>query len=168
MKRINLLIIATLLIANSVSAQNLDTTDKRKLYDPAEDAKVEIAKAVKKAEVEGKHVFLQIGGNWCGWCILFDEKIKSNDTLRVFMENNYIVYHVNYSPENRNEDVLASLGFPQRFGFPVFVILDGHGNRLHTQNSAYLEEGRGHSSIKTLQFLKHWSPTAIDPKQYER
>ena len=84
------------------------------------------------------------------------------------MENNFIVYHVNYSRENMNEDVLTSLGFPQRFGFPVFVILDSNGNRLHTQNSAYLEEEGGHSTGKVLEFLKHWSPAALDPKQYER
>ena len=167
MKRISLFIISILLFINGVSAQNLDRAEKKKLYDPSDDAKVEIAKAVKKAEIEGKHVFLQIGGNWCGWCILFDEKVNSNDTLRIFMANNYIVYHVNYSRENRNEDVLASLGFPQRFGFPVFVILDSNGNRLHTQNSVYLEEGRGHSSSRILEFLKHWSPAAVDPKQYE-
>ena len=83
------------------------------------------------------------------------------------MEKNFIVYHVNYSRENMNEDVLASLGFPQRFGFPVFVILDSKGNRIHTQNSAYLEEGNGHSTSKILEFLKHWSPAAIDAKQYE-
>lgn len=167
MKRISLFLISIILCINGVTAQNLDTSEKKQLYDPSDDAKGEIAKAVKKAEIEGKHVFLQIGGNWCGWCILFDQKVSSNDTLRTFMENNYIVYHVNYSRENRNEDVLASLGFPQRFGFPVFVILDSNGNRLHTQNSAYLEEGRGHSSSKILEFLKHWSPTAVDPEQYE-
>lgn len=149
-----------------VSAQSLDTSRKNKLYDPSDDAKVEIAKAVKKAKNEDKHVLLQIGGNWCGWCILFDDKVKSNNTLRIIMEKNFIVYHVNYSQENRNEDVLASLGFPQRFGFPVFVILDSDGNRLHTQNSAYLEEGKGHSSSKIFEFLKHWSPAAVDPKQY--
>ena len=167
MKKISLLIISIILTINGVSAQNTDTSERKKLYDPSDDAKVEITKAVKKAAIEGKHVFLQIGGNWCGWCILFDEKVSSNDTLRIYMENNYIVYHVNYSRENRNEDVLASLGFPQRFGFPVFVILDSNGNRIHTQNSAYLEEGRGHSSSKILEFLKHWSPTSVDPKQYE-
>lgn len=166
MRRINLFIIAIMICIHCVSAQSLDTSRKNKLYDPSDDAKVEIAKAVKKAKNEDKHVLLQIGGNWCGWCILFDDKVKSNNTLRIIMEKNFIVYHVNYSQENRNEDVLASLGFPQRFGFPVFVILDSDGNRLHTQNSAYLEEGKGHSSSKIFEFLKHWSPAAVDPKQY--
>jgi len=166
MKRISLIIFTVLLFIQGISAQSLNTTKKKSLYDPSDDAKVEIAKAVKKAEIEGKHVLLQIGGNWCGWCILFDETVNSNDTLRVAVEKNYIVYHVNYSRENRNEDILASLGFPQRFGFPVFVILDSKGNRLHTQNSAYLEEGKDHNTGKILEFLKHWSPAVIDPKQY--
>ena len=166
MKRISLVIFTVIISFQGVSAQSLDTSKKKKLYDPSDDAKVEITKAVNKAEIEGKHVLLQIGGNWCGWCIVFDEKVTSNDTLRIAMEKNYIVYHVNYSRENMNEDVLASLGFPQRFGFPVFVVLDGEGNRLHTQNSVYLEEGNGHSTSRILEFLKHWSPMAVDPKQY--
>ena len=167
MKRISHYIFTLALCFYGVLAHAQDSPRKENLYDPSEDAKTEIAKAVKKAEVEGKHVFLQIGGNWCGWCRLFDERINSDGTLRTFMENNFIVYHVNYSPENRNVDVLASLGFPQRFGFPVFVILDSKGNRIHTQNSVYLEEGKGHSSSKILEFLKHWSPAALDPENYE-
>ncbi len=166
MKRTGLLIIVVIIFIHGVSAQSVGTSKKEELYDPSQDAKVEIAKAVKKAEIEGKHVLLQIGGNWCGWCIAFDEKVKSNESLQTAMEENFIVYHVNYSRENLNEDVLVSLGFPQRFGFPVFVILDSNGTRLHTQNSAYLEEGNGHSIDRILEFLKHWAPAAIDPKQY--
>jgi thioredoxin-related protein len=111
---------------NGIIAQN-KLIPNTKLYDPTSDAKVEITNAVKKAKKDGKHVLLQIGGNWCGWCLAFDKKVKSNDTLRTAMEKNFVVYHVNYSKENKNLDVLASLGFPQRFGFPVFVILDGEG-----------------------------------------
>ena len=168
MKRISLVLFIVILCIPGVLAQSSDTLKQQNLYDPSEDAKVEIAEAVKEAEIEGKHVFLQIGGNWCGWCIAFDNKVKSNDTLRNVLQKNFIVYHVNYSRENMNEDVMASLGFPQRFGFPVFVILDSKGNRIHTQNSAYLEEGKGHSTSKVLEFLNHWSPAAIDAEQYKR
>jgi len=61
MKKISLFIFTVIIFIHGVLAQSLDTSEKKKLYDPSEDAKVEIAKAVKKAESEGKHVLLQIG-----------------------------------------------------------------------------------------------------------
>lgn len=149
-------------------AQNTAKTATEKLYDPSANAQTDIDAAVQKAKKEGKHVLLQLGGNWCGWCILFDKKVKESDLLKSTMEKNYVVCHVNYSQENKNEAVFASLGYPQRFGFPVFVILDGDGNRLHTQNSAYLEEGKGHSEKKVLNFFNHWGPDALKPENYKR
>jgi hypothetical protein len=83
------------------------------------------------------------------------------------MNDNYVIYHLNYSKENKNSDILKELGFPQRFGFPVFVILDAKRNRLHTQNSAYLEEGEGHSVQKIKEFFESWSAKALDPKTYK-
>ena len=161
------LLITSILLVHILQAQDSETSKEIKLYNPDDDAKLEIQMAVQIADIEGKHVLLQIGGNWCSWCILFDKKVKSNDTLRTVLEKSYVIYHVNYSKENKNEEVLATLGYPQRFGFPVFVVLDDKGNRLHTQNSAYLEEGRGHSTQKVLAFFNNWSPSALDPKQYE-
>lgn len=140
---------------------------KPHLYNPQANAKAEIAQAVAKASAENKHVFLQLGGNWCSWCILFDNLVTTNDTLKNYMKENYVVVHVNYSKENFNEEVFASLDYPQRFGFPVFVILNAKGQRLHTQNSAYLEEGKGHSVTKVLEFLQNWSPDSLDPKNYK-
>jgi thioredoxin-related protein len=166
MKKVNLVLLLSFLFVGSIIAQNETGETKKKLYNPEEDAKTEIANAVKQAKEEGKHVFLQVGGNWCGWCLLFDKKVSENDTLQTALNENYIVYHVNYSRENTNEEVMASLGFPQRFGFPVFVILDGDGNRLHTQDSGYLEQGKGHNTDKVLTFFRNWSPKALDPKNY--
>jgi thiol:disulfide interchange protein len=147
---------------------SLDTVKKEtpKLYNPAADAKAEIAAAVKKAQAQHKNVLLQIGGNWCIWCLRFNELVTKDAELNQYMNNNFVVLHVNWSPENKNEKVLADLGYPQRFGFPVFVILDGKGNRLHTQNSGYLEEGKGHSKAKVMEFFQGWSPAALDPKSY--
>lgn len=159
----HLLIILLAAFAIGAKAQ---TKDSVKLYNPAADAKAEIKDAVKKASKEHKNVLLQIGGNWCIWCIRFNNLVTTDPDLNKYMNDNYVVLHVNYSPENKNPDVLASLGYPQRFGFPVFVVLDDKGNRLHTQNSGYLEEGKGHSKAKVMEFFKSWSPKAIDPKTY--
>ena len=145
---------------------NAQTKDSVKLYNPLADAKADIKAAVKTAAKEHKNVLLQIGGNWCIWCIRFNNTVTTDPELNKYMADNYVVLHVNYSPENKNEEVLASLGYPQRFGFPVFIVLDDKGNRLHTQNSGYLEEGKGHSKAKVMEFFKSWSPAAIDPKTY--
>jgi thioredoxin-related protein len=142
-------------------------SSSKKLYDPTADAKADIATAIALAKKENKNVFLQIGGNWCGWCIAFDKKVNENEELKKILNENYVVYHLNYSKENTNSEILKELAYPQRFGFPVFVILDADGNRLHTQNSSYLEEGKGHSAEKVKEFLESWSVKTLDPNNYK-
>jgi len=138
------------------------------IYTPEADAQADINAAVEQAAKEGKHVFLKIGGNWCGWCRQFHQFIKDDAEISEYISANFVVVNINYSKENKNEDVLEKLGFPQRFGFPVFVILDAKGNRIHTQNSAYLEAKVGYDKSKVFAFFKQWSPAALDPKTYEK
>lgn len=140
---------------------------KFKLYRPDEDAAKGIKLAVKQAKKEGKHVFLQAGGNWCIWCARFNEFITSDKQIDSIILKNYVVYHLNYSKENKNSKIFAKYGYAQRFGFPVFMILDGKGKLLHTQNSAYLEEGKGYSKAKVMEFFSNWSPEALDPASYK-
>ncbi len=165
MKR--LLLIAGLLTASLTTIRAQETAKAAPhIYNPQADAQQDIKNAVTKARKEGKHVLLQLGGNWCIWCIRFNTLTTTDSTLSQLLRRNYEVVHVNYSPENKNEATLAQLGYPQRFGFPVFVVLDEKGNRIHTQNSAYLEEGKGHSPKLVAEFLTHWSPAATNPKTY--
>ncbi|WP_374166215.1 thioredoxin family protein [Arcticibacter sp. MXS-1] len=157
----------TLLICLGLTNTVKGQTPGAALYNPSADAAADLKSAVSKAAKEGKHVFVQIGGNWCVWCLRFNKLVTENDTLKTIIKDNYVVVHLNYSKENKNEKVLASLGYPQRFGFPVFVILDNKGLRLHTQNSAYLEDGKGHSAKKVEEFLKGWTPAALSPDSYK-
>lgn len=145
------------------------------IYNPSADAKAELNTAVKKASAANKHVFVQIGGNWCGWCIAFHNMVDSTPEVKDFLNANYETVLINYSKENMNKPLLAKLGNPQRFGFPVFLILDGEGKVLHIQNSAYLEsraksaDGKtvvGHDPKEVLDFLKGWTVSATDPKTY--
>ncbi len=162
MKKISI-VIGFLLLAGFAVAQDMT---KFSLYKPAENAETEIEKKVKEAKAGGKHVIIQIGGNWCIWCARFNDFVTKDKSIDSLVTNNYVVYHLNYSKENKNEAILAKYGFPQRFGFPVFLILNGKGDLVHTQNSAYLEEGKGYSKDRVVEFFNHWSPKALDPKQY--
>lgn len=141
--------------------------EKFNIYNPEADAQKDLQEAIVKAGNENKFVFVQVGGNWCGWCKLFHELTSSDEDLNKYIQENFIVYHLNYSKENKNLETLAKLDFPQRFGFPVFVILDGTGKRIHTQSSGYLEEGKGHSKKLIMEFLQSWSPAALNPDLYK-
>lgn len=162
MKKI--LILAFALALGNVALAQTATKTPVTIYNPQANAQADIDAAVAKAKKANKHVFIQVGGNWCGWCILFHDLVKATPELKGYLDTNYETVLVNYSPENKNEAVLKKLGYPGRFGFPVFVILDGNGKLLHIENSAYLEEGKGHSVKKVMAFLKNWNYGAIQPE----
>ena len=109
---------------------------------------------------------MQVGGNWCSWCHKLDKLFKTDAQIDSALRADYVLVRVNYSKENKNLPVLARLDYPQRFGFPVLLVLDGSGKRLHTQDSGLLEDGPGHSPEKVLTFLRNWSPAALDSAKY--
>jgi len=138
----------------------------KKIYDPGADARAQLSEATVRASAKNQHVLIIVGGNWCSWCMKLDRLLKTDPNLSAYVAENFQLVHVNYSPENQNKEVLQDLQFPQRFGFPVLLVLDGKGQRLHTQNSGYLEEGDGHSSDKVMAFLKKWSAAALKAETY--
>jgi thioredoxin-related protein len=159
-----LVVLSVLICAAAAQAQDLS---KFKLYKPTENAEAEIAKKVKQAKAAGKHAFIQIGGNWCIWCMRFNDFVTSDKSIDSLVNANYVVYHLNYSKENTNSKILAKYGFPQRFGFPVFLVLDGEGKLLHTQNSSYLESGKGYDRDKVKGFFLDWTPKSLNPAEYK-
>src|SRR5689334_8623562 len=157
-------ILFALLLFVSVNSFASDTT---KLYNPYANVEKDVVAALVKAKAEKKHVLLQIGGNWCSWCYRYHAFVDQDTTLKRLTEENYVVYNLNYSKENKNLDYLKKLGYPQRFGFPVFVILDADGKQLHTQDSALLEKGNGYDEEKVKSFLRNWAPGAFDEMHYK-
>jgi thioredoxin-related protein len=151
------------LLAFSAQAQ-----DKKPelIYQIYADAQQEVKDAVTRANAENKHVLLLIGGNWCKWCRMYEKFRLENARVDSASNANFVVVHVNFSKENKNDELMKSLDFPQRFGFPVFVVLDGKGKRLHTQHTGYLEDGEGYSEKKVVEFYDQWSKKALDPANY--
>jgi thioredoxin-related protein len=162
-------IIISLFLGLFISVSGISQDMKKfNLYKPDEDAEAGITNAVKEAKKTGKHVFIQIGGNWCIWCARFYEFVPKDKQLDSLMNAEYVVYHMNYSKENYNVKLLTRYKFPQRFGFPVFLILDGEGKLIHTQNSWYLEDGKtSYDREKIKAFFNEWSPKSLEPSQYK-
>jgi thioredoxin-related protein len=146
---------------------NSFANDSAKLYNPYANVQKDVSAALTKAKKEHKYVLLQIGGNWCSWCYRFNNFVKNDSALKNIVDSNYVVYHLNYSKENKNLDYMKKLGYPQRFGFPVFVILDANGNQLHTQDSSLLEKDKGYDFDKVKTFFLNWAPSAFDEKKYK-
>lgn len=130
-----------------------------KPYNDKENAEEKIAAIVKQAKAEKKNVMIQAGGNWCIWCLRFNNYVQNTPELKQVVDKNYVYYHLNYSPENKNEKVFAKYGNPgEKFGYPVFIVLDGDGKQIHTQDSAVLEDGKGYSLEKVKEFFTKWAP----------
>ena len=140
--------------------------DSTKLYNPSANVSKDVEQALAKARKEKKNVLLQVGGNWCVWCYRLNSFIQTDSLLKRLLNDNYVLYHLNYSKENKNLDYLKKLGYPQRFGFPVLIVLDANGKQLHTQDSALLEKGNGYDKEKVKSFLKNWAPGAFDEMLY--
>lgn len=140
----------------------------RRVYDESIDPVTQIEQGVAEARARGKHVLCQVGGNWCPWCLMFAHFAEKDTAVHKAIDDSYVYLHVNYNPRRTAGDDAARQGAalmqrldnPARFGFPVFVVLDGEGRVLHTQDSSFLEEGRGYNTQKVLRFLKNWTPAA--------
>jgi thioredoxin-related protein len=152
-----------LIIVLFLLIQNLYSQEKVKLYDPSIDGMKQINEAIAEAKSSDRHVLIQYGGNWCSWCIRFDAFCKSDTSIMRVISSYYVPIKLNYSPENKNEEANKYLGNPMRFGFPVFIIVDGNGIVLHIQDSALLEEGQGYNYKKVIGFFMNWTPSAILP-----
>ena len=144
-------------------------TALKKVYDENVNPLEQIDKALVKAKADGKFVVCQVGGNWCIWCLRFADFITNDTAISKVINENFEYIHVNYNPRKSEGGAKAEqaaalmkrLDNCGRFGFPVFVVLDGDGKVMHIQDSSFLEEGKSYNQEKVLRFFKNWTPQAV-------
>ena len=165
MKR-TIIALFSFLLAFTVEAQ----TGLKKVYNEDINPNEQIDQALVKAKAEGKFVICQVGGNWCPWCLRFADFITNDTAISKVIDEHFEYIHVNYNPrksegEKKQQQAAAlmkRLNNCGRFGFPVFVVLDGEGRVIHIQDSSFLEEGQGYNQEKVLRFFKGWTPQAVE------
>jgi thiol:disulfide interchange protein len=125
-------------------------------YDPQRNAEHDLADAVAEAARTGKHVLVDVGGEWCVWCHRLDRFIEDHKEISKLLHQEYVLVKVNWSKENKNEVVLSK--YPTISGYPHIFILDMEGKLLHSQDTSELEEGKSYNVQKMSAFLKRWGP----------
>lgn len=143
----------------------------KKVYDETVNPIEQIDRAIVKAKSQGKFVICQVGGNWCPWCLRFADFITNDTTISKCINENFEYIHVNYNPRKSGSELqqqqaaalMKRLNNCGRFGFPVFVVLNGEGTVIHIQDSSFLEEGQGYNQEKVLRFFRNWTPKAVEP-----
>ncbi len=133
----------------------------RERFDPKRDPALNLAAALETAARTSKRVILDVGGEWCGWCVYMDKFFFQNPALAKLRDDNFVWVKVNFSDENENRAFLAQ--YPVPTGYPHLYILDGSGKLIQSQDTSYLEAGNGYNIKKFRAFLKRWSPVPANP-----
>ncbi len=143
-------------------------------YNPDQNVRADLKNAIEQAKRENKQILIQFGGNWCPWCLRFHALVKGVPRVDSLMRENYIYLLLNVPREKEKRDMtlFRDFDFPNRFGYPVFVILNQEGNQIHTQDSDAFEyqskEVKGYDTTKVIRFLSLWTTRALDPESYQK
>lgn len=152
--------------ATAVTTASEPTADKpakpkrEPIYDPQADAKALIAAAVNRARIEHKHVLIEFGGNWCGWCYKLHDVFRQDETVAPIVSEEFELVLID---SNSNEELMHGYGGKDRqYSYPHLTILDAAGQVLTNQETGSLEDGPKHVPARVADFLKKWSPERLD------
>lgn len=126
------------------------------VYDPTRNPQDDLQQAILIAQAEGKHIMLDVGGDWCIWCTYLDEFFNTHPDLLQYRAENYVFVKINMSQDNENTEFLAQ--YPEIPGYPHLFVLDSDGTFLHSQGTGELEQGESYNLTKFMDFLSAWAP----------
>jgi len=103
-------------------------------YDEAANADAQVAAAFARAQKSHKRVLIDLGGNWCGDCIILANFVKLPE-IRRFMAAHYEEVSVDVGRFNRNLQIPARFGFTKRLeGVPALLIATPDGKLVNGDN----------------------------------
>lgn len=124
----------------SSSDARFDGPAARRVFDPSRAAAADLHAAETQALAQGKRILMDVGGNWCPWCLLLDYTIQHDAPLRTQEAETFVVLHVNWSAENCNRAVLSQ--YPAAGGYPAWYVLAADGHLLQQKSPTDFQNSR--------------------------
>lgn len=123
-------------------------------YDESRDPADDLARTIARAEAENKRVILQVGGDWCSWCVRITDYMSTNTNVRSHLDENFLVMKVTFPGEHADEFLAA---YPKCEAYPHLFVLEKNGDLLHSQGTSELEQGNGYDEDVFMAFLTKWT-----------
>jgi thioredoxin 1 len=147
------LIAATILLSLASLANAAD----RDIYPMPQQAKPDLAQALRTAKAQHKRVLLDFGGNWCPDCHVLDIYLH-NQQNKPILDANFVLVHVNVGRYDANLDLAQKYQIPLNKGVPAVAVLGEDGKLLYSQKGGEFEAMRSMQSSSVTQFLVQWRP----------
>jgi len=153
LKTVKLLAVAALLAVGAATARSAN----RDIYPAPDQAKADLAAALRTAAQTHKRVLLDFGGNWCGDCQVLDLYFHNAQNLPI-LESNFVLVHVNIGHMDINLDIANQYQVPLEKGVPAIAVLSDRGKLLYSQKGGEFEAMRRMDPSSVTSFLVQWKP----------
>ena len=157
MKTRYLLLSILILFTGMVSAVPSVVTDQPVYsmeYDPKRNAFDDGRAALELAKKTNRRVMIEIGGDWCVYCHIFDRFIKSDEEVAKRFFDTFVLLKVNYSDENPNKEFLSN--FKGINGYPYIFITENNGKVIYGNDMREMTNKGKPNKEKMFSFLKRW------------
>ena len=126
------------------------------LYDPAADARADIAAALALANADGKRVLLDFGADWCPDCHVLAAYLDG-EAGRKLVDDSFHVVSIDVGYWDHNLDVAGSYGSPITQGIPAVVVLKPDGTVVGSTADGSLANARAMTEGDVLTKLTAWA-----------
>jgi thiol-disulfide isomerase/thioredoxin len=130
---------------------------ERAPYDAAADANAAVDAAFARAKKSGKRVLIDLGGNWCGDCIVLANMMQLAE-LRPFLAAHFEIVAVDVGRFDKNLQIPARFGITQRLeGVPSVIIAEPDGRIVNPGRIAALADARSMTPQAIADWLAQWA-----------
>jgi len=126
-------------------------------YNESANADAVVNAAFKRAKKEHKLVLIDLGGNWCGDCIVLANLMELPEMKR-FVASHYEAVSVDVGRFDKNLQVPARFGITKRLeGVPSVLIATPDGKLVNEGHTAALADARDMTPQAIADWLAQWA-----------
>lgn len=130
---------------------------ERKPYNEAANATAAVDAAFARAKKNGKRVLIDLGGNWCGDCIVLANIMQLKE-MKPFLAQHFEIVTVDVGRFDKNLQIPARFGITTRLqGVPSVIIAEPNGTFVNEGKISALSDARHMTPQGVADWLAQWA-----------